>query len=306
MINKNTNPIVLVMLATIIFADIFVWYQLFVSREFFGNVPANVAREYFLDVGQGDSELVVFPGNIKVLTDAGPTDAVVGNLQNALPSGDSYIDLAIISQPSLADFNGFNFILDHYRIGAFAYNGRDADADWSAWNELKTKIKAKGIPFITLGRGDKIEIGAARDGAHSELDVLSPNPAFAQSADLADTGLVELLKTPGFRTLLAANIGFNVEDWLMANDTIGAGLHADILKVSDHGSTHASGDEFLSAIDPKVAVIETGGKGAAGIPASSTLARLASSTNALVLRTDRNGRVEIYPQDGKLKIEKEK
>jgi beta-lactamase superfamily II metal-dependent hydrolase len=59
-------------------------------------------------------------------------------------------------------------------------------------------------------------------------------------------------------------------------------------------------------VNPEVAVIEVGAKNTYGQPASSTLARLASSTDTMVLRTDQNGTVEIYPEDGKLKIIKEK
>jgi competence protein ComEC len=86
----------------------------------------------------------------------------------------------------------------------------------------------------------------------------------------------------------------------------GIDVRADVLKVPHHGSKYASDDAFLRAVNPKVAVIEVGAKNTYGQPASSTLARLASSTNALVLRTDQNGTVEIYHEDGKLKIVKEK
>ena len=39
-----------------------------------------LAKIYFLDVGQGDSELVVFPDGITMMTDAGPTDKVLESL----------------------------------------------------------------------------------------------------------------------------------------------------------------------------------------------------------------------------------
>src|ERR1700722_2736666 len=202
--NKNSNLIAVVVVIAIVLGDLLVWQQIFASSG------ADVTHDYFLDVGQGDSELIVFPGNIKVMTDAGPTDEVVGDLEKVLPSGDDYIDVAIISHPQLDHFNGYNFILDHYKIGAFIYNGRDDDPNVKEWPELKEKIKEKGIPLITLGMGDKIEY------EKNEIDMLSPNTDFDESAELNDTGFVEFIKTPEFTTLLTADIGFNVEDWLVA------------------------------------------------------------------------------------------
>ncbi len=50
----------------IIFLDLFIWREIFApsggSHSFVA--PASVARDYFLDVGQGDSELVIFPGGV--------------------------------------------------------------------------------------------------------------------------------------------------------------------------------------------------------------------------------------------------
>src|ERR1700691_4715586 len=107
MFKKKSNLIIIVAIIALC-ADFFIWQEIFTSA------PANVARDYFLDVGQGDSELVIFPENIKVMTDAGPDDSVLTSLARAMPPGDDYIDVAIISHPQLDHFNGYNFILDHY------------------------------------------------------------------------------------------------------------------------------------------------------------------------------------------------
>ncbi|HVO28431.1 MAG TPA: MBL fold metallo-hydrolase [Candidatus Paceibacterota bacterium] len=271
--------------------DAAVWYQIAAFR---GTPPV---RDYFLDVGQGDSELIIFPDNVKVMTDAGPTDQVVADLGSVLPPGDAYIDLAVITHPQADHFNGYNFLLDHYQVGAFIYNGRDDDPGVKAWTALKEKIAARGIPFITLRAGDSIRY---RD---DEIDILSPDAGFAASAELNDTGLVELVRTPQFSTLLTADTGFNVEDWLVAQ---GGSIHADVLKVGHHGSKYASGDAFLRAVDPEVAVIEVGAKNTYGHPGSSTLARIASDTGARLFRTDQDGTVEVYEADGRLRVVKGK
>jgi len=269
--------------------DICCWFFLISMR------PSTAARVYFLDVGQGDSELVVFPDGVTMMTDAGPTDAVLAALGKALP-GKKYIDLALITHPQADHFGGYSAILDHYGVGAFLCNGRD-DPGVAAWNDLKNKIAAKHIPLVTLAGGDSIRY------AGNEVDILSPDPEFRESAELNDTGLVEMIRTENFRALFTADIGFNIEDWLVANVK---DLHADILKVPHHGSKYSSGDAFLRAVDPSVAAIEVGAKNVYGQPGAATLARFASSTRAKVFRTDQNGTVEIYAQHDGLSVAREK
>jgi competence protein ComEC len=288
--DKKTNLFFAAAVAAFSALDIFCWFSVVSVRS------NSDARAYFLDVGQGDSELMVFPDGITMMTDAGPTDAVLGSLEKAL-SGKRYIDLALITHPQADHFGGYNYILDHYTVGAFLYNGRDDDPGVAAWADLKNKIAAKHIPFITLAAGDSVRY------VDNEVDILSPNPEFRTSAELNDTGLVEMIKTAHFRAFFTADIGFNVENWLVLNIK---NLHADILKVPHHGSKYSSGDALLRAVDPSVAVIEVGAKNVYGHPGAATLARLASSTHAAVFRTDQNGNVEVYYDNGKLMIAREK
>ncbi len=287
MTKKHNNTLSIIIVVLLIALTFVVWLNILSSL-----MTNNIAHAYFLDVGEGDSELVVFPGNIKVMTDAGPDNSVLASIEKVLPSGDDYIDIAVISHPQLDHFNGYYYLLDHYRIGAFIWNGRDDAATVTEWPALLAKIRAKNIPIVTLAAGDKISY------KDNEIEMLSPDPSFAASAELNDTVLVELVKTIGFRVLLTADIGFNVEDHLMAQ---GKDIKADVLKIAHHGSKYASGAVFLSAVDPKIAVIEVGAKNKYGHPAKETLARIASSTSAIVLRTDQNGTIDVSVYNGKLR-----
>ncbi len=268
----------------------YVYYGIFAGR------PPDVPRVYFLDVGQGDAELVIFPGNIKVMTDAGPDKKVLASLDKALPSGDRYIDLAIISHPQLDHFNGYNFILDQYNVGAFIMNGRSDTNGVQEWPALLEKIKAHNIPLVTLAAGDRILYG------DDKIDLLSPGKEFIQDAELNDTGFVELVSTPPFKTLLTADIDFNLENYLLAQNRP---IAADVLKVAHHGSKYSSGGAFLAAVHPKIAVIEVGAHNTYGHPTKDALARIARAT-ANIFRTDQNGTVEVLAENGKLKVFTEK
>jgi beta-lactamase superfamily II metal-dependent hydrolase len=276
-------------LLALIGCTIFVWFEIFAGK------PSNVPRVYFLDVGQGDAELAIFPGNVKVLTDAGPDKKILAGLGDAIGS-DRYIDIGVISHPQLDHFNGFNYLLDNYRFGAFIFNGRADSPAAGEWQTLMDKIKSRNIPLLTLGAGDKINY------LDSEVDFISPNKDFIQSAELNDTVLVELVKMPAFKALFTSDAGFNIEDYLIKNNV---NIAADILKVGHHGSKYSSSEEFLKAVNPKVAVVEVGAKNTYGHPAEEALSRIASIA-AKIFRTDQNGTIEVLADNQKLKVYAEK
>lgn len=291
---KKIDALTAIIAVSFLALDGFLWTTIFQ-----GSSASAGTRDYFLDVGQGDSELIIFSGNIKVMTDAGPAGKLLDSLEKVLPPNDHYIDVAIISHPELDHFNGYNYLLDNgYRFGVFIYNGRNRGPESPEWQDLIQKINEEAhIPFITLGAGDVIHVG------ESEIDFLMPISAFVQSAALNDTAFVELVKTAGFRTLLTADTGSSEEEYLLSQN---ADVRADVLKVAHHGSRYSSGDAFLRAVNPRVAVIEVGAKNTYGHPSKEALARLASSTRAVILRTDKNGTVTVWSENGKLKIAKER
>jgi beta-lactamase superfamily II metal-dependent hydrolase len=283
---KKQDSLSLVIVLTLIVLDVFVWQRVIFAR------PPSEPQMYFLDVGQGDSELLVLPGGVSFLTDAGPDAKISRELEGKLPLGRRYLDLAIISHPHLDHFGGFNNLLDRYEFGAFIINGRGPDAtDAEAWKLLMQKIRMENIPLITLEAGDGIRFEDNR------LDFISPNPIVLGSADLNDTGLVELIKTASFRALLPADIGLAVENYLISNFNI----KADILKIGHHGSKYSSGDEFLKAVNPKIAIIELGSQNRYGYPAKEAITRLLSSAIAKVFRTDENGTIKVVAEGGKLR-----
>lgn len=291
--NKKTKKFDSVLIASFLLLaalDVFVWFQII-----FGKPPSG-PRMYFLDIGQGDAELTVLPGGVKILTDAGPDKSILQELEKNPSLDNRYIDIAIISHPQLDHFNGFQYLLGKYRIGAFIFNGRSNGPEATEWGALVNKIKASHIPLITLAGGDAIRY---RD---SRIDFLSPNSDFIQSAELNDTGFVELLNTGGLKILLTADIGSNIESYLIDRFNI----EADILKIPHHGSKFSSSDEFLKKVNPKIAVIEVGSRNRYGHPTKETLGRLASSTSAKVFRTDVSGTVSAILEMGRLKIFTEK
>jgi beta-lactamase superfamily II metal-dependent hydrolase len=180
---KHMDPWSVIIIFCLVMIDIILWQ---------GIINANVSQppqKYVLDLGKNSSTLIIFPHNIKIMIDAGEDDGVVGKLDAALSSNnDNYIDLAIISSPQLGNYEGYFYILDHYSVGAFIYNGRNDFANTQEWAKFLTKVQSKKIPLITLGKGDVISY------ERNSIQIAAPSKDADRSADLNDTALTEVFR----------------------------------------------------------------------------------------------------------------
>jgi competence protein ComEC len=275
-----------VLLFALLFLDAAVWWEIFSAER------RESPELYFFEVGQGDATLLALPGEVEILTDAGPPGGRAAyELEAVKGFRDRVLELAIISHPQLDHFGGFYEVLSRYRVGAVLINGRSDAGDPVQWEALMNLVEEKRIPLLTVGAGDAVRY------ASTTITFLSPDEAWRKSAELNDTGLVEYIRTPSLRALLAADIGFGVEEYLLKKQN----LRADILKVPHHGSKYSSGQTFLEAVRPKVAVVQVGEGNRYGHPTDEALNRLYAA-EIKVFRTDKNGTVRVRVKDGKLQV----
>lgn len=278
------------LVSLLVLLNVFVWYSVLASS-------LTDPKLYFLNIGQGDSQLVRLPGehgrDIHLLIDSGPDNSVIGELEKSLPAYDHYLDLLIMTHAEADHLDGFIEILKRYQVGAFIYNGRGKDT--TNWAELAKELTDKKIPVIILGEGDRIRYGEAL------LTFLSPGPEFIKSEALNDTGFVSILRAGGAKTLFTADIDSRVEDFIIKKYD----LNADILKVAHHGSKFSTSQAFLNEATPQLAVIQVGKNNKYGHPNADVVARL-KDIGARVYRNDENGTVEIALKDGNAEVIKER
>ena len=80
-------------------------------------------------------------------------------------------------------------------------------------------------------------------------------------------------------------------------------LKCDILKVAHHGSRYSSTEDFISAVSPKIAVIQVGKHNTYGHPNPGIIRRLRRH-GAAVCRNDKQGAIGIDINRDRIRIDR--
>ncbi len=251
------------------------------------NRPDGRVRVTVLDVGQGDAILVEGGRGGRLLVDGGPDpDRLLVALDATIPPWDRRIDLLVLSHPHEDHVAGLARLLDRYRVGrTFEPGTIGPGPGYRAW---QAGLRRLGLQPDHLTTGDRLGVDDVR------FRVLWPDPD-AVPIEPADGGtainnvsIVLLGEIGRQRFLLAGDIEEGIDPILVAR-----GLpRVDLLKIAHHGSRTSSTGPFLDAVRPRVAVASAGAGNPYGHPTKATLDRVAAR-GATVLRTDRNGSVEV-------------
>ena len=286
-----TDKIAYIVFLILVVGNGFIWHAIV-----FGGGAENLEL-YFLDVGQGDSQLINFPGDVQILIDGGKGPKVLNEIAKALSPGDRYIDLVIATHPDFDHFGGLIDVLKTYKVGTIITNGRKGVA--AAYADFEKAVRESGVKEVVLAGGDKIKY---EDAVLDVLWPLSQHVGTAKEKKVNELGIVLMLEksgSPGWgglRALYTADIGFETEEALRRKYD----LSAQVLKVGHHGSKYSSDPEFLKEVSPAISIIEVG-KNTYGHPTNQVLGRLAD-VHSQILRTDQGGTVKIIFDGEKLKI----
>ena len=245
-----------------------------------------------LDVGQGDSIFVVFPGGETMLVDGGGLAGSewIGGYRSGIDVGEEVVspylwsrglkrlDVVALTHAHHDHLGGLHSVLENFRVGQL-WIGRDEDTP--AFRGLLAEARARGLAIVHKAQGAGFEWSGVRGEA------LWPPDAGPVGEASNDDSLVLRLSDGRVRLLLPGDIQERVEDKLVADH---APLRADFLKVPHHGSKTSSTEEFLSAVAPTVAVVSVGQGNPFGQPAENVLNRY-QHAGVHLLRTDRDGAV---------------
>lgn len=266
------NFVWFILTALVLFA-VFIWLQVLAQAT-----PSDKIKIKFLDVGQGSAILVSAPNNNQVLIDGGPSDAVLAKLGEALPSFDKKIELIILTHPDSDHLSGLIEVLKRYEVGQILETGiNENSAEYKEWEEL---IGQKNIPVAFASAGQNILLAD-----NLSIKILYPLGKI-NDQEFKNTNATSIVGKIIYGENEILFVGDAEEQTEKILQLTGANLSADILAVGHHGSKNSTGQEFLAAVKPKIAVIQVGLNNRYGHPAPETLEKL---KNISALRNDLNG-----------------
>ena len=248
---------------------------------------------HFLDVGQGDAAAIRTPGGRWILVDAGPADerSDAGRRVVApflLRQGARSLALAVVSHAHADHLGGLPAVMARIGTGLVIEPGAlVADARYTRFLGGLDGSRTAWRPART---GDRFELDGVR------FTVVHPVPGWAHwGEDVNEDSLVLLVEYGDFQAVFAGDAGFPAESAMAARLR-----RVDLLKVGHHGSRGSTGDEWLGALTPTVAVISLG-RNDYGHPAPATLERLRVHGIA-VHRTDREGTVTVLTDGRRMTV----
>lgn len=241
----------------------------------------------FIDVGQGDSILVEFPGRKKMLIDGGGSPVSTFDIGERVVSpflwrkGIKKIDYLILTHAHPDHLNGLKAVVRNFKIGEY----------WESFSPLEdktyTSFKKSLSPLVTLRRMFRNQILIENN---VRIEILHPQEAksdvlFANN----DQSLVPRFIYGKTSFLLTGDIEIKSENEILQTEQE---ISSQVMKSPHHGSNSSSSIAFLKKVSPAIVVISVGEGNWYRFPSSEVLKRY-NETGLKVFRTDIHGAVEI-------------
>lgn len=244
-----------------------------------------------LDVGQGDSTLIISPEGKTLLIDAGLAKGRLMAYESLLSLGIKQIDLLVLSHPHDDHYGGISKLAQNLRIKAFMYYGGPYSKDSEVvLNQLITSLKAGGTQVFTASQGDQLSIDQS-----DQFTVLWP-PKGYENKDENDLSLVLLYQTENLQLLLTGDISSQVEYDIMKR----VPQKATLLKLAHHGSRYSNSETLLAHPGLVMAYGQAGWANRYKHPHEETLKRL-EAEELLYLSTHESGAIAMSISNKQIK-----
>lgn len=253
---------------------------------------------YYLDIGQGDSTILVSPYQKEVIMiDTGGrityetedwqksnktynlSDNTIKFLKNL---GISQIDKLILTHGDYDHTGNAKYIVENFKVEKVIFNCGE-------FNELETDlIKVLGekkIPYYSCIK---------------ELNIDNNKLYFLQTKEYDnenDNSNVIYTELSGYNFMFMGDASSTTEKEIIDKYNL---PDIDVLKVGHHGSRTSSSIEFINEINPEYSIISVGKNNRYGHPNKEVLDALEESK---IYRTDQNGSIMFKINNNKLKIE---
>ncbi len=259
--------------------------------------PRNALLVEAIDVGQGDSILLITPDGKTLLVDGGgfgggphqaPQEFDIGEevVSPVLWSrGIRHLDAVALTHAHSDHMGGLPAILRNFHPGELWVGNNPRVEDYIA---LLSEAASLHVKLRTLRSGDTFSLGS------TQIAVLAPFPKYQPGIQPSNNdSLVIHVAYGASSVLLEGDAEAPVEDAMLAEP----GIQSTLLKVGHHGSLTSTRPEFLACVGPQWAVISCGLRNRYGHPRQEILEEL-QRAQVRTYRTDVGG-AACFWLDGK-------
>ncbi|MFB4164063.1 MBL fold metallo-hydrolase [Alteribacillus sp. JSM 102045] len=233
---------------------------------------------HFLDVGQGDSTLVVSDTGAAMLIDGGQPDhgkEIVRYLKNA---GIEKLEWVVATHPDIDHIGGLVEVLKKVEVENVLDSGREHNT--KTYKKYRNIVKEKNINFFVAEEGEMLNTNLA-----NRVKVLN---SYSDN-DVRNDSSIVLHITYGDTAVLLTGDATVVNEKEMMNKY---DVEADIIKVAHHGSATSTGDLFIQKVDPEIAIIPYDKSNAFGHPNVGVVNRL-RNTGADIYTTENSSHIIV-------------
>ena len=249
---------------------------------------------YYLDVGQGDSSLIITP-HLKevILIDTGgklsfdtklegdKSYVSEGTLSLLRSLGINKIDYLILTHGDYDHMGDAIYLVNNIKINKVIFNcGEYNDLE----KELMEVLEQEKINYYTC---------------INELDI-NKNKIYFLNSDIYDNendnSNVTYFNFYNHNFLFMGDAGIDKEKYILDNYNL---ENIDFFKVGHHGSKTSSSKEFVNMINPKYSLVSVGRNNRYGHPNEEVLDILRDSK---IYRTDENGTIKLQIKNNKVNI----
>ncbi len=252
-----------------------------------------------IDVGQGDSTLIMDSDDTEYLIDAGSSSIKEVGKYRILPclksNGVRELDYLILTHMDEDHINGVHSIMEE-KVGNRNYLKNlvmpEIKEKDSAYMEIIRCAKKNHINVMYISRGNSFR------GSRYHIECLYPYKN-ASGTDKNELSVVLRLDYKKFSMMFMGDLGEEGEKELIKNNCL---KKVTALKAGHHGSKNSGCKRFLDIIMPSVTMISAGRNNRYGHPHIETLNRL-NDINSKVFLTITGGQIILYPKEKGVKVD---